>query len=157
MGDSFLGGLVFLLLVALTLMLSGVLAYRALRHRSLWRVGASLIGMWVFYAAAIAVAGTLSTDRVISLGSIECFDDWCASVTSVTTSGTVVTLDVRVVNEAKRAAQAPDHPQLVLIDSTGSEYRPAVETPRSPDQSGGGRSLMANAPDRLEIAAWRSG
>ena len=132
MGDG-IGGLVFLLLVALTLTLCGVLAHRALKHRSLWQVGASLIGAWVFYAAVIAVTGILSADHLISLGSIECFDDWCAGVTNATTSGTVVTLDVLVINEARRTAQTPDHPKLVLIDSTGAEHLPTEEIPRPLD------------------------
>jgi hypothetical protein len=131
--DDSLGGLVFLLLVVLTLTLCGVLVYRAVRHRWLWQAGASLIGIWVLYAVAIVVTGTLSTDHLISLGSVECFDDWCASVVSATTSGTIVTLTVRVMNEAKRAAQSPDHPKLVLVDSSGADYLPTAETPRSLD------------------------
>lgn len=132
MGDS-LGGLAFLLLVALTLILCGALVYRAGKHRPLWRIGAVLSGAWVLYAAIIAATGLSSAERLISLGSIECFDDWCASVTRATTVGTIVTLDVRIMNEAKRAAQTPDHPKLVLIESTGAAHLPVAETPPALD------------------------
>lgn len=129
MGDG-AGGLAFLLLAFVSLVLFGILIFRAFGRTSVRWAAVSLICIWGLYASAIAVTGVASVERQTPLGSVECFDDWCASVTKTTALGNVVTLDVQVMNEAQRAAQTPDHPRLVLIDSTALSHPPTGQTPR---------------------------
>jgi len=133
MGDS-LGGLLFILFILVFAILCLRFVYLAIKRRQIKMTLVTLVGVVTLYVVAILAVSLLSKDRFIQLGSQECFDDWCAIVTSstqtaaigdVTAQGKFVIVSVKVINEARGTAQAPDHPQIVLVDSTHTTYFPS--------------------------------
>jgi hypothetical protein len=79
------------------------------------RMAASVAaGTVILYGAALVVVSVASPARTLAVGEWKCFDDWCASVTSVSRTGDSVTVVLSVQNQGRRE-QAPDTPRVWLI------------------------------------------
>lgn len=148
---SALGGLIFLIFALITLVNLGRLVYRLVKRKPALRLVTFLAGMWALYAVAIIISGVFSSERLIPLGSIQCFDDWCASVVKATSEGATIVLEVRVINKARRVTQTPDHPKLTIIDTAGSEYMPTEISPRPLDSKlEVGETFITNARFKIK-------
>jgi hypothetical protein len=111
MGAIVLVGAVFLELA----LLIGAVAFLVGRSWNSALVAAILAGaIVVLYAVALVVVSVATPSRSLAPGEWKCFDDWCASVTSVTRTGDVVLVSVSVQNQGRRE-QAPDTPRLWLL------------------------------------------
>ncbi|MEI6142693.1 MAG: hypothetical protein WCP85_25690 [Mariniphaga sp.] len=77
----------------------------------------------------------LSGDKMVSLGTDICFDDWCATITNTERSealgfgdqvikpqGQFIILSVTMSNHARRIAQRPSEPRIHLIDEAGKSW-----------------------------------
>lgn len=69
--------------------------------------------------------------KPISFGEDICFDDWCATVTSINkidsfgnqkADGQFVILSIKMTNKARGIAQKPSEPRIHIIDETGKSY-----------------------------------
>lgn len=116
----------FLLLAAL-LATSGILAVRR-RYRPAWRSCAAALSIGAAYMTVFA-AVSLSSRRVdLSIGTEQCFDDWCAAVTGAIRNPGSVDVNLAVRSKARRATFRPDHPKIHLIDlATEHLVAPASE------------------------------
>jgi len=88
------------------------------------------------YALLMIAGSVTSRERRLPFGTDLCFDDWCATVTSLqnapASSGSrVVTANVRVSSIAKRVTQRGSDPRLYLIDAGGTWYS-AAPSPSDP-------------------------
>ena len=76
-----------------------------------------------------------SADKMVSLGTNICFDDWCATITNTKRSETLgfdrqmvkphgqfVILSVTMSNHARGIAQKPSEPRIHLIDESGKSW-----------------------------------
>lgn len=92
MGAIVLVGAVFLVVALLV-------ALAVLAVRTSWtnaRVTAMVAGSVVIvYAAALVIVSLATPARSLAIGEWMCFDDWCASVTSVTRTGDAVLVTCR--------------------------------------------------------------
>ena len=123
-----LGELAFLLWLLTVLGLMLVTLARLMTRRAVRSSMAGVLAAVLAYPLGLLISGLTSTERDLPMGSTQCFDDWCASVAGVQVLQGAdtrhVVLQLRVSNEAARAEFAPDHPRLLLITSTNSEYAP---------------------------------
>jgi hypothetical protein len=68
----------------------------------------------ILYGLALVAVSVTTPARTLAIGEWKCFDDWCASVTSVSRTGDAVTVVLSVQNQGRRE-QAPDTPRVWLI------------------------------------------
>jgi hypothetical protein len=111
MGAIVLLGSVFLVVV----LMAAVLVLVVRRSWRSARVTSMVAGVIVIaYAAALMVFSVTAPARSLAMGEWKCFDDWCASVTSVTRTGDAVLVSLSVQNRGRRE-QAPDSPRVWLV------------------------------------------
>jgi len=111
MGAIVLLGSVFLVVV----LMAAVLVLVVRRSWRSARVTSMVAGVIVIaYAAALMVFSVTTPVRSLTMGEWKCFDDWCASVTSVTRTGDSVLVSLSVENQGRRE-QAPDSPRVWLV------------------------------------------
>ncbi|HEV3153756.1 MAG TPA: hypothetical protein VGZ02_08140 [Candidatus Baltobacteraceae bacterium] len=86
-----------------------------------------LICVIALYVLLVAAGSAIARERRIPLGTLVCFDDWCATVASVHTDAgspaSTVSAVVRVVSTAKRVTMHGSDPHVYFIDSTGRWFR----------------------------------
>lgn len=111
------------------------LAVEIVRKRRKTTSIAWISGIVIFYGLCWMIAYFKSTDNQVPLGTRICFDDWCATVTSVETAdsignvhpgGRFVMLHVSMINEARRIAQKPSEPRMIIADDRGDAWRVSV-------------------------------
>ncbi len=76
--------------------------------------------LWLFFFA-------VRKDEAVAFGTPICFDDWCATINSVTfvksqQDSTFVILNIGMINNARGIAQMPSQPRVHLIDSSGKAW-----------------------------------
>lgn len=95
------------------LIVAVVLAVR----RSWSRLRATVVGavsLVIMYAAALVTVSVATPPSSMAIGQWKCFDDWCASVTSLTRTGDAVVVTLSVQNRGRRE-QAPDTPRAWFV------------------------------------------
>jgi hypothetical protein len=113
------GAMASLLLVAAALLVAVLmvagLTYAARRR---WRQSAMtmvvLAVVVTAYGVSLVVASASAPARDLAIGEWKCFDEWCASLTSVIRSGSAVEVVLSVQNRGRRE-QAPDTPRVWLL------------------------------------------
>lgn len=89
----------------------------------------------ISYSLCWVIAYLISADEEVPLGTHICFDDWCATVTSIETAGLIgsvrpsgqfVILHVSMSNEARGIAQKPSEPRVKIIDDNSSSFEPSA-------------------------------
>ena len=79
------------------------------------RVTSVVAGLIVIvYGVSLIVVSLTTPVRSLAMGEWKCFDDWCASVTSLTRTGDSVLVSLSLQNRGRRE-QAPDSPHLWLV------------------------------------------
>jgi hypothetical protein len=104
-------------LVVLALITAGaVLCIRGswARARATGIVAAAVLAV---YSLALVGVGIASPARSLALNEWKCFDDWCATVTSVTRTGDDVVVSISTRNQGRRE-QAPDTPRVWLVHNS---------------------------------------
>jgi hypothetical protein len=82
----------------------------------------------------VVVTSLLSPRRVVTLGEVQCSDDWCISVTSImpvtTADDTVIEVVFRLSSRARRVPQRERFVVAYVLDGEGRRYeaepRPAT-------------------------------
>lgn len=111
MGAILLIGAVFLVVT----LLLGVVVFAVQKSWSNARFAGFGAGATVIvYAVALLVVSVATPARSLTVGEWKCFDDWCASVTSVTRTRDAVLVTLSVRNQGRRE-QAPDAPRVWLV------------------------------------------
>jgi len=95
---------------------------RALRVLRIWGTGAA-----VYFTALVAVSFA-SPQRVLQVGELRCWDDWCLTVQNVdrtVESGNArYTVGLRIVSRAGRVNQRAPDAAVYLTDDQGRRYDP---------------------------------
>lgn len=164
-GGNDLGMLLFfafiLLLAVLLIRLLYVVARRRPARATL-RIIAAACGV---YVAILLVGGIASKERRLPLGAMKCSDDWCVAVLGAArpaslgsaeqkvapVNGHFIVVNVRVFNNARRAAMRASTAGIYLFDSLGNRYAPSARGQAALEQSDGGQ-LPMNA--RLGPGEW---
>jgi hypothetical protein len=130
--------LVFLLAVlcsAVVLVGVVVLAMRGRFRRAGDVLGAYAITAAVYVAAGVIVSG-IAPQRVITIGTPWCFDDWCLTAERVTRTQNGETAlyrtDFRIASRARRVTQRANGAWLFLIDASGRRYAPEPDASAVP-------------------------
>jgi len=115
--------LCFLATVA-TLIAAAVSAIRGNRARAF----ASLRKLGIctaIYVAALLVAGAASQRKVYRVGDMQCFDDWCITVTGAArTAPRTVEVALRLSSRAKQRPMGEKGTVAYLVDAEGRRYDP---------------------------------
>ncbi|GEM_PF-690518 len=87
------------------------------------------------YSIMWFISYLLSGDKMVSLGTDICFDDWCATITNAEQSQTLgfdglvvkpkgqfIILSISMSNHARGIAQKPSEPRIHLIDESGKSW-----------------------------------
>ncbi len=124
--------LIFLLSILSLLFLLITLIVKALKGKSIRQTVNILVSIILGYSLIWLIFYFESSYTTIPLGTDVCFDDWCATVTSIekendltkkmTTSldSTVIVLHIKMSNHARGIAQKPSEPRVHLIDVNGN-------------------------------------
>lgn len=115
------GALAALLLIATALVvITLVIAALALAARRRWPRSLRALSaaglVLTLYTAPLLGASLTAPHRTLRTGQWKCFDDWCASLTSVVRTGDTVHLSISVTNQGRRS-QAPDTPRMWLVQN----------------------------------------
>jgi hypothetical protein len=115
--------LCFLATVA-TLIVAAVSAVRGNRVKALGIVG-KLGACAAVYLAALLVVGATSQRKVYRVGDMQCFDDWCITVTGVARPAPGrVDVALRLSSRATRRPMGEKGTVAYLVDSQGRRYDP---------------------------------
>jgi hypothetical protein len=118
-----------------SLLTAAILAAFGRFDRALGIMRACSIGLAVYFTALIAVSFA-SPQRVLHLGDVRCFDDWCISVEHVdrTVENGNARYDValRIASHALRVSQRALDATVYLTDDTGRRYDPAPDSHQIP-------------------------
>ena len=165
---SGIGPLLLLGTTAALLAIAGWAGVRFVRRRSAYALLRALAVVVAGYALVLVAGGLFSHDRRISLGTMLCFDDWCATVTGVralpgpTMGRKTVVASLIVSSAARRRIQRGSDPRVDVIDDAGVWYHAdriagAFADLRAP--VGPGESFRTDVstvvPTRASIAAVR--
>lgn len=95
----------------------------------------ALVLIVVIYAGLWGVFYLISRDNPVPFGTDICFDDWCATVTSIEKPlylgaenqklnplGQFIVVNIKMSNHARGIAQKPSEPGVHLIDEKGNTY-----------------------------------
>ncbi len=115
-----------------------VAVYAAIRRRgSLLRK--LLIGWGVYaaiYLGTLVMVSLASPQRVMTVGEVRCWDDWCIAVANVQRTQTGVgysyVLTLRLSSDAKRVTQRENDLAVYLIDDKGHRFDPNAVTSEIP-------------------------
>lgn len=137
MFEGVLGVLAFFTTL-LVLGTGAVLLVIALLKRNLgraWKIGRLCLGWVLAYLAVLLLVSFTSRPRSIPLGQERCFDEMCYSVQAVSTAHTLATasgplsaqgdyllLTLQLRSEARRTAQHPSEPSLMVLDADGRQF-----------------------------------
>jgi hypothetical protein len=104
-----------------------------IRRRSARTPQRALAAVAAAYVLTLVGGGALSHDRRVPLGTLLCFDDWCATVTGVlvqpgaTAGRQMVVATLRVSSAARRVTQRGSDPQVFFIDRAGAWHRAGLD------------------------------
>jgi hypothetical protein len=112
------------LATVMTLIVAAVSAIRGNRARAVASLGKLGICAAIYVAAVIAV-GAASQRKVYRVGDMQCFDDWCITVTGAarTAPGTVE-VALQLSSRAKQRPMGEKGTIAYLVDGQGRRYDP---------------------------------
>ena len=113
------------LLAAVVLALRGR-GTRAMNVLRIWATGAAV------YMTALVSVSFAQPRRVLHLGDLRCFDDWCITVENVQRSGARYDVALRVSSRALRVSQRAPDAAVYLIDDRGRRFDPLPDTSAVP-------------------------
>jgi hypothetical protein len=113
------------LLTAVVLALRGR-GTRALGILRIWAIGAAI------YMTALVSVSFAQPRRVLHLGDLRCFDDWCITVENVLRSGARYDVALRVSSRALRVSQRAPDAAVYLTDDRGRRYDPLPDASAVP-------------------------
>jgi hypothetical protein len=94
-----------------------------------------LAGAAVYMAAVIAVSLILPR-RVVSVGELQCFDDWCVSIAGFRRepegASVAYRVDLRLSSRARRVSQRENNLAVYLTDPRGRRYDPVADSSYTP-------------------------
>jgi hypothetical protein len=104
----------------------GTAVYTAIRGRTARAF--SILRVWlvcvaVYLGISVAVA-YFAPQRVITVGSPWCFDDWCLTVEKVKHADTNYEVDILISSDAKRVTQRAKGAWIYLRDENDTHYEP---------------------------------
>lgn len=112
------------LATVVTLVVATVSAIRGHRARAV----ASLKKLGIcaaVYAAALLAVGAGSQRKIYRVGDMQCFDDWCITVTGVARAApSTVEVAMRLSSRAKRRPMGEKGTIAYLVDAQGRRYDP---------------------------------
>ena len=118
-------------LISLTIYLIKIIL-RLLKHGPIGSLLKSALIIMFSYCLIWILFYSISSDRPIPFGTDVCFDDWCATITTVEhfkndnpeikAKGQFLILHIKMSNHARGIAQKPSDPRVKLIDSDGTTY-----------------------------------
>ena len=119
--------LCFLATVA-TLVVAAVSAIRGRRARAF----ASLKKLGVcaaVYLAVLLIVGAASKRKIYRIGDMQCFDDWCITVTGAgRTTPHTIDVALRLSSRAKRRPMGEKGTVAYLVDGEGRRYDPVPDS-----------------------------
>lgn len=115
------------LLALVTALTAGVLALAG-KFDSSRRIFVSLILAFAMYMAVVIGVSLILPRRVIAIGELQCFDDWCITVEKFEDTPKGNTLDYVVrfnlSSRAKRVSQRENDLVVYLTDARGGRFDP---------------------------------
>jgi hypothetical protein len=130
--------LIFVLVFLATLgslLTAGILAASGRTKSALGIMRACSIGLGVYFTALIAVS-FVQPQRVLQVGDVRCFDDWCISVEhverTVENGNARYGVALRLISEAKRVSQRAPDAAVYLTDDQGRRYDPLPDPAQIP-------------------------
>jgi hypothetical protein len=153
--------LLFLLTFLSLLILLIRLIIKAIRHKpvkpTLKTIGI-IAGVYLVLWTGFYIKSSFIT---VPLGTDVCFDDWCATVTQIETSGaaqtklpplgtdsTWVILHIKMSNQARGIAQKPSEPRVHLIEENGNYWEYSAKGQQALEQKTG---KQPGIDSRLEL------
>jgi hypothetical protein len=110
------------LAAVVTLIAVAVFAIRGNRARAV----ASLVRLGIcaaIYLAALLAVGAASQRKIYRVGDMQCFDDWCITVTGAArTASRTVEVALRLSSRAKRRPMGEKGTIAYLVDADGRRY-----------------------------------
>lgn len=117
--------LIFIATVISILVLAVITVVKLIRKKAVRRQLRIVLLILTTYLAFWALFYFIRKDVVYDFGTNICFDDWCITVTKVELvpekEGRVI-VNLRITNNAKRIAQKPSEPSVVIEDDKGNRY-----------------------------------
>jgi hypothetical protein len=144
--------LLYFLATVATLIVAAVSAMRGNRAKA----GASLRKLGIcaaVYLAALVVVAATSKRKVYRVGDMQCFDDWCITVTGAArTAPRTIDVALRLSSRAKRRPMGEKGTVAYVVDSQGRRYDPVPASVPVPFDTRlqPGESVTANR--RFEVA-----
>ena len=112
------------LATVVTLIVAAVSAIRGNRARAVASLSKLGICAAVYLAALLAV-GAASQRKVYRVGDMQCFDDWCITVTGAArTTPRTVEVTLRLSSRAKQRPMGEKGTVAYLVDAEGRRYDP---------------------------------
>jgi hypothetical protein len=150
-GGNDLGMLLLFAFALLLLILVFAFLFQLARRKSLRAIAKAILAACVLYAAILLGAGISSSERSLPLGAMKCSDDWCVAVLGADrpallaagaqqvapSNGQFIVVNVRVFNNARRAAMRGSTAGIFLFDSRGNRYAPSARAQGALEQSAG--------------------
>ncbi|MVN20932.1 hypothetical protein [Mucilaginibacter arboris] len=127
--------LIFLLSILSLLFLLIALIVKALKGKPIRQTFKILVSIILGYSLIWIIFYFKSSYTTIPFGTDVCFDDWCATVTSIDRENELtkkiagmsadsarIVLHIKMSNHARGIAQKPSEPRVHLIDAKGNLY-----------------------------------
>lgn len=130
----FIGGVFFAALLVVRLV------YGLVRRKPIRFTLISLGAVLGLYALALVLAGRMTSENVVPVGTLKCSDEWCVtvegavaakSVGKAVSTGQFVVVTVRMSSEARGQTQKGSSPQIELITEGNRRYAPSVAAQRA--------------------------
>jgi hypothetical protein len=133
---------IFVVLLGILALLFSLVTHRRTLAR---RLGLGLLSYVGVYAILLLGFSLLTPQRVLAMGQVRCYDDWCAAVAQVTQApaigavhahGSFYLVTIQVTSQAKRVSQRALGAAIYLLDSSGTRYDPSPEGQRALEAAG---------------------
>ena len=123
--------LLFLLTLIAIIVFSIQIFIKLFKHKSIKSSLGLLIIIMALYSLLWLFFYFKSTEITVPLGTVICFDDWCATITKAEQmktlgdekpNGQFIILHIRMSNHARGIAQKPSAPRVHIIDGNGHSF-----------------------------------
>jgi len=123
-----------MLLLVSTAIIVAVLLFRAIQFRvgglknRAFRSFRTAVIFGVGYMFALVVVSMTSHPRELSTGDLQCFGDWCVTVTRAQLSNGRGVVKLSLQNQGTRAQLRPEQPVICVLDPKGRRIAPRAES-----------------------------
>lgn len=122
--------IVLFLTSVVTLITAGVQAIRGKGWQALRTLRNFAICFFVYMAIVVIVA-VATPRRVLNIGEVRCFDDWCVSVTNsqhqVSTAGVMYNVTLELSSRARRISQRAKGAYVYAVDDQDRRFDPVPD------------------------------